>query len=233
MHTKGRLVVIDGIDGSGKATQSRLLARRLRKEGKQVRHLEFPQYEKSFFGALLGEYLRGSFGDFVKVDPRIASVLYAADRFEAKEKMEKWLNAGCVVIADRYVSANQIHQGGKIGSAAKRKVFLQWLDRLEHRVFGMPRPHLVIYLDIPVSMSIELLTQSKKILAEKKKKYLRGRRDLAEGNRLYLEQSRRSALLLARENKNWEKVLCTERGQLFSKQKIHEAIWSIVGPLSS
>ena len=105
---KGKLIVLDGSDGSGKATQTRFLLARLKKEGYRVKTLDFPQYEKNFFGKLIGECLVGDYGDFVKIDPHIGSVLYAADRYESKPVIERWLKQGFVVVLDRYVSSNQI-----------------------------------------------------------------------------------------------------------------------------
>ena len=229
MKGKSKLIVIDGIDGSGKATQSKLLAQKLRREGRSVRQVEFPQYDKNLFGGLIGEYLRGQFGDFTQMDPRLASVLYAGDRFETKHKIEKWFDEGAAVIADRYVSANQIHQGGKIKNARERKAFLKWLDKLEYGVFGLPRPDVTIYLDIPVALSLALLNASSQELKKKKQKYLKGKKDIVESNRRYLEQSRQSALLLAKAGSQWERVSCTdEKGSLLSPQTIHEHIWRVV-----
>ncbi|MEK7181986.1 MAG: thymidylate kinase, partial [Patescibacteria group bacterium] len=100
---KGKLIVIDGTDGSGKATQTDLLLKRFKKEGLLVKKLDFPRYEDNFFGKFIGECLAGEHGDFVSLDPRIASSLYAFDRFETKPLIEKWLSAGYTVILDRYV----------------------------------------------------------------------------------------------------------------------------------
>src|SRR5690606_12245312 len=142
---------------AGKATQTALLVKRLKREGHSVRTYDFPQYEDNFFGRLIGECLAGQHGDFPTLDPYIASVLYAADRFESKAKLERWLQEGRVVVLDRYVSANQIHQGGKTLDPKKRKRFLEWLDRMEFGVFGLPRPDLVLYLDVPYEVSQRLL----------------------------------------------------------------------------
>ena len=101
---KGKLIVIDGIDGSGKATQVALLKKRLEQAKMKVKTIDFPRYQNNFFGALIGRYLSGVYGDFISMDPRVASVLYAGDRFESSEQIRAWLNAGYTVIADRYVS---------------------------------------------------------------------------------------------------------------------------------
>ncbi|MDO8603861.1 MAG: deoxynucleoside kinase [bacterium] len=222
---KGKLIVIDGIDGSGKATQVALLAKRLKKEKIKVQTIDFPRYQDNFFGALIGEYLSGKYGDFTAVDPRVASVLYAGDRFETSSKIRKWLDAGYVVIADRYVSANQIHQGGKISDTKERKEFLKWLDTMEYSVFKLPRPDMVIYLDVPFEVSKEWL---KSKVAQRKKAYLKGRKDVAEENLRYLENSRNAALDLYKQNRGWEKVECCKGNVCMFPEQVHEQVFGLV-----
>lgn len=125
MH--GKLIVIDGIDGAGKATQTKLLIERLRETGYKTATLDFPQYYNNFFGHLIGRFQNNEFGDAPTASPYLASVLYAADRWETKEKIEKWLEEGRIVILDRYASSNQIHQGGKIfDTEAKKSFWIFW-----------------------------------------------------------------------------------------------------------
>lgn len=222
---KGKLIVLDGIDGSGKATQTKLLERRLKREGIKVKTIDFPRYQKNFFGHLIGEALCGEFGDFIGVHPRIASVLYAADRFESRIQIESWLKQGYVVLADRYVSANQIHQGGKIGNPKKRNEYLKWLDTMEHKVFGTPRPDVVIYLDVPFEVSSLWI---KKKVAQRKKEYLKGRKDVAEDNLTHLKYSRNSALFLVKHQKNWEKITCCKGLVCMLPEEVHERVYAIV-----
>ena len=225
MKTKGKLIVIDGIDGSGKATQTALLVKRLKKEGHKVKTVDFPRYYHNFFGRLVGEYLSGKFGDFITVDPRIASVLYAADRFESGTLIKKWLERGFIVVADRYVSANQIHQGGKIHSLAGRKKFLNWLDKMEYEIFKIPRPDLIVYLDVPFEVSKKWLENK---IVQRSKKYSKGRRDVAEDNLLHLRDSRASALYLHRINKNWNKISCCKGLKCMLPQEVHEQVFFVV-----
>lgn len=221
---KGKLIVIDGSDGSGKATQTRLLVNALRNKNHRVKTLDFPQYEDNFFGKFIGECITGDYGDFVTLDPHITSVIYAADRFESSSRIKKWISEGWTVVLDRYVSANQIHQGGKIFDPRKRKDFLTWLDKMEFEIFGLPRPDIVIYLDVPITTSIGLLRQS-----QQKKIYLtQGKKDLVEQSRDYLENSRRSALWLARNNANWMRVQCVKDQQLRTVEDIHDEIIKII-----
>ncbi|MFO0718683.1 MAG: deoxynucleoside kinase [Candidatus Paceibacterota bacterium] len=222
---KGKFIVIDGIDGSGKATQTRLLVERLKKEGVKVKTIDFPRYETNFFGGLIGKYLSGIYGDFTQVDPRVASVLYAGDRFESSKEIRKWIDSGYTVVADRYVSANQIHQGGKIDNPKDRKEFLAWLDKMEYEVFRIPRPDLVIYLDVPFEVSKEWL---KNKIAKRKKKYLEGRVDVAEENLIYLKNSREAAIDLTKKNKDWRKIECCKNMVCMLPEEVSDRVWSIV-----
>jgi len=223
MMKKGFLIVIDGADGSGKATQAELLVQRLKKEGRKVKKIDFPQYENNFFGRLLGECLAGKYGDFIAIPPRIASVLYAADRWESSSEIKKWLAAGYLVIADRYVSANQIHQGGKISNPKEREKFLKWLDQMEFSVFNIPRPDIIIYLHVPVVIGQELL--KKRVQENKKNKTVKAKKDLAESNLKYLSESQKSAINIVKRNNTWQMVDCSRRGNILSREEIHQMIY--------
>ncbi|MGM0482396.1 MAG: dTMP kinase [Patescibacteria group bacterium] len=225
MKRKGKLIVIDGIDGSGKATQADLLKKRLTKEGFKVKSIDFPRYYDNFFGAFIGECLSGEHGDFIKTNPRVVSVLYAADRFESLKDINKWLHEGFWVIADRYVSANQIHQGGKIKDPRKRKEFLDWLEKMEHQVFGLPYPDIVFYLDVPLEVSRSWLKNKE---AQKNKRYLKGKKDVAETDIDYLKNSRNTALSLERRNDNWIKILCCPKGVVLSPEEVHRKVFEII-----
>jgi len=208
---RGKFIVIDGTDGSGKATQTKLLVARLRKKGYKVKTVDFPQYENNFFGKMVGRYLAGEFGTSAQVSPYLASVLYAADRFETKEKIEKWLKGGNVVIADRYASSNQIHQGGKIKDSKRRKEFLNWLEEMEFKIFKIPRPDASIYLDVPIEFSLKLLKNKS---AQDRKKYLKGKQDIHESDRKHLEDAKNSAIKLVEKSNNWIRINCVEKGKL-------------------
>lgn len=219
---RGKFFVIDGTDGSGKATQTRELIGRLRKEKYRVRTIDFPQYENNFFGKMVGRYLSGEFGGANEVSPYLASILFAADRFETKEKIDKWLKEGCIVIADRYVSSNQIHQGGKIHSSKDRKVFLDWLEEMEFKVFKISRPDAIIYLDVPVEKTLSLLKNKS---AKDRKTYLKGKKDIHEDSVEHLQDAKNSAIKLIRKNNNWIRINCLKNNQLESISAVHEMIW--------
>ena len=223
----GVLIVIDGIDGSGKATQSSLLAERLAREGASVEKIDFPRYGHPVFGELLTECLAGKHGDFLHLDPKIASTLYSLDRFEASPAIRSWLALGKVVIADRFSTSNQIHQGGKIVDVARRTMFLEWLEKMEHDVLGVPRPDVVIYLRIPVDVSQKLIKEAKTV---KNQELGEGEKDVVEKDRMYLERSLESVEHLAA-HPLWHTVECMDGDMLRTPADIHEDIYKVVSGL--
>jgi len=224
---KGRFIVVDGVDGSGKATQVKLLAERLIKEGHKVKTIDFPRYNDNFFGSLIGECLTGKYGNFVEINPRIASVLYAADRWETSETIKSWLEKGYIVIADRYASSNQIHQGGKLKDNKQRKEFLEWLDKMEFGVFKIPRPDAIIYLHLPILLSMRLIEDRKKADAKGARKYMEGKKDLAEEDFKHLAESRESAIKIVRGNNSWVKVECSAKNEILSREEISERVYNV------
>lgn len=222
---KGKLIVIDGTDGSGKATQVARIKERLGNEGVAVQSLDFPRYYDNFFGKFIGEALKGDYGDWAGIHPKIASVMYANDRAESAPQIRQWLEEGNVVILDRYVSSNQIHQGGKINDSEERKEFLAWLDTMEHEILGIPRPDAILYLDVSVKITQELLVKKGN---KESKKYLEGQGDQHENNIEHLEAARESGLKMIAENNNWIRIGCSREGDIFSIEKIHELIYEKV-----
>lgn len=214
----GKLIVIDGADGSGKATQSNLLYERLKQEGRQVEKFDFPRYTDNFFGKLIRECLDGQYGDFMSVHPKIVSSLYAADRFESSERLQNWLGSGTTVILDRYVSANMVHQGAKITDETELALFLSWLEEMEHGVFKIPRPDTIIYLNVPHTIRKELVSNDA----------TRKTADLAERDQAHQIASERCAEKVATLSPGWQVVSCMEEGVLRSREDIHEDIYTKV-----
>jgi len=223
---KGKLIVIDGTDGSGKTTQVVYLTKRLKKEGFKVKVVDFPEYYKNFFGKFIGHCLSEQYYNWLNIHPKIASVMYAADRWESSEEMRKWLEGGYVVIANRYVSANQIHQGGKIKSGKKRADFMKWLNDMEYNVFGIPKPDITLYLSLPISIVLELLKDRDS--SKMKREYLKKKKDVHESDTNFLINSRKSALRLVKENKNFIKIECSEKGKILSREQVHEMVYKEV-----
>jgi len=219
---KGKLIVIDGTDGSGKATQVELLRARLVQEGYKVKTVDFPEYYKNFFGEFIGYCLREQYYNWVNIHPKIASVMYAADRFESKEQIDKWLKQGNIVLANRYVSSNQIHQGGKITDSKKRKDFLKWLDKMEYEVFKIPRPDIVFYLEVPIKVTQKLMKERD---SKSQRQYLKNKGDVHENDPVFLENSRKSALKLIKELNNFIKISCVKGMNMRTRESIHEDVY--------
>ncbi len=223
MAKRGKLIVIDGTDSSGKATQTELLIKHLRKDGRKVKVVDFPDYYSNFFGKFIGHCLSEQYYNFVKVHPKIASVLYAADRYESSDKIKKWLEGGNIVIANRYASANQIHQGGKIANTKKRESFLKWLDEMEYGVFKIPKPDAVFFLSVPIPIVMKLIEERNR---NSNRSYLGKKKDVHEKDKNHMENSRKSALWLSKTQKGWVKIDCTKNGELDSRENIHEEIYA-------
>jgi len=227
-RTKGLFIVLDGNDGSGKATQAQNLIARLESEERECLLLSFPEYDNNLFGSLLAECLAGERGDFVHLDPHITSTLYAADRFESSAKIRAALEAGKVVVADRFTSSNQIHQGGKISDESERISFLAWLDRMEHETFAIPRPDLIIYLKVPVETSLVLLADKRRA---KNINLGDGEMDQVESDREYLDRSHETAGWLMSRQENWRLIDCVGTdGQMRSREEIGVDVMAAIKP---
>ncbi len=153
---KGKLIVIDGTDGSGKATQTKLLANRLEKAGYKVRIEDFPQYGEKSAGPV-EDYLIGTYGKADELGAYVPSVFYAVDRFAASERIRKHLSQGFIVISNRYVTANMAHQGGKIKNPKHREKYFKWITELEYNFFKIPKPDFNVILHLPPQVSLKLI----------------------------------------------------------------------------
>jgi dTMP kinase len=203
MTTGGKLIAIEGIDGSGKRTQVELLKDALSARGHQTFVTGFPIYD-SWFGAMVGKFLDGGFGPLEKVDPQFAALLYAGDRFEAKRQIVDALAAGKIVLADRYVGSNMAHQTARV-PAAERGEFAKWIEHLEYGIYGLPRESAVIYLRVPP-------TEAQKLVALKSTRaYTASTHDLLEENLRHLEDAAGIYDELAK-RANWIRVECFDSG---------------------
>ena len=205
---RGKIIVIDGVDGSGKKTQVAMLLKRLKKDGIKVATLDFPQYENNFIGKNIKEFLTHPEYTFHKQHPKVFSIILAADRWESKQKIEKYLDQGYLVILDRYMSSNQIHQGGKIKDEKKWEEFMTWLDTLEFKVFKIPRPNLILYLNLKIA-NIEKMLK------------LRGNFDNAEKDLQHQAEAIGSAIRLAKKYKIFKMINCDdEKSEMGIKSRV-------------
>lgn len=208
----GKLIVIEGLDGSGKATQAKLLAEELIRQGKQVRQVSFPAYD-SDSSALVKMYLKGEFGtDPGDVNAYAASSFYAVDRFASyKKDWGEFYNNGGIIVADRYTTSNAVHQCSKLPREAWDG-FLNWLFDFEYRLMGIPAPDAVIYLQVDPTVSQKLMTG--RYQGDESKK------DIHESNLDYLARSRQAAEYCANAL-GWHIVSCVEEGNMRTIEQIH------------
>ena len=204
----GKLIVFEGTDGSGKGTQLHLLLDYLNKKGVSFAFFDFPQYGKTFFGDFAGRFLNGEFGHFSRINPYLASFPYAADRWQVRDQLWKAISEKEFVICNRY-TPSAIYQAVKI-KPAQRKVFLKWVETLEYKVFGIPKPNLIIFLYVPLVFAQILIAKKTKDQYEKDVYYLK------KVENMYLE--------MAKKNNHWIKIDCIENEKVLPPETIHQKI---------
>ncbi len=217
---KGKFIVIEGIDGSGKGEQFKLLLSRLKREGFKVATFDFPQYGKpsAFF---VERYLNGRYGTLKEVGSYKASVFYALDRFDVAPRIQQWLGESRVVVSNRYVPSNMGHQGAKLKSAAERKKYLRWVYEFEYGIMGIPKPDISVVLHVPAHVAYGLIGK------KRSRKYLMGKqRDIHEGSIEHLERAEQTYLEMAKMfPKDFVVVECTKDKKLLTIEEIHEKVW--------
>ena len=218
----GKLIVIEGTDGSGKSTQFKKLTQRLQEEGTCFKTLVFPQYAEPS-SALIRMYLGGEFGtDPSDVNAYAASAFYAVDRYASfKKDWGKWYADGGLIVSDRYITSNAVHQTSK-EAPEKREEFLKWLYEFEYDRLGLPRPDLIIYLDVPTDFTERLMRQREAAQGTKA--------DIHEQDMQYLATCRECGREAA-EFYGWTVVNCVRDGAMRSVEDIQEEILSYVTKL--
>lgn len=217
----GKLIVIEGVDGCGKATQTDRLYNRLTSDGLRVLKIDYPRYERES-SLFVRKYLNGDFGKNAKeVSPYIASTFYALDRYISfKEEYEDFYNNEGIVIADRYATANMVHQAGKVSDPIERDKFLDWLWDLEFNTYKIPVPDLVFFLDIPVEFNEKLME------GRQNKDSARDKKDIHESDVNHLLDSYNNAVSLVGKY-GWKRINCISNGKIRSIEDIHEEVYKI------
>lgn len=219
---KGKLIVFEGTDGSGKSTQFKLLCDRLNRQGTSFTRLVFPQYREPS-SALIRMYLAGEFGSHPSdVNPYAASAFYAVDRYASWKKVwGETYEQGGLILADRYTTSNAVHQAGKIPEE-EQPPFLDWLTDFEYGKLGLPRPDAVVYLDMPTEESVKLLRS--------REAATHTQADIHEVDTEYLALCRKTALKAA-QHYGWYRVECVRDGQVRSIADIHSEIWTYLSTI--
>ena len=215
----GKLIVIEGTDGSGKSTQFRALTERLEQEGQEFKTLVFPRYAEPS-SALIRMYLGGEFGTKpTDVNAYAASSFYAVDRYASyKQDWGQWYENGGLIVSDRYTTSNAVHQASK-ESGEKQAEFLKWLYEFEYDKLGLPRPDLVIYLDVPTDFT-EKMMRSREAATNTNA-------DIHEKDLAYLATCRQAGRDAAAYY-GWSMINCVKDGQMRSIEDIHEEIYRLI-----
>lgn len=212
-------IVIDWIDGSGKWTQVKLIVEHLQSIWKKVKTLDYPRYdEQSSF--MVRKYLNWEYGK--EVSAKLASIFYAIDRFDSSFDIRKDFESYDYIISNRYVSANMIHQAGKIEDPVERKAFLDWEYDLEYNIFGIPKADKVIFLDVPPEVSQELLK------TKENRDYIKNgtNLDLHEEDKNHLTKAREAAVSVCDMYDDWTRLNCTKDWKMMSIEEVTKMILS-------
>jgi dTMP kinase len=229
---KGKFFVLEGMDGSGKATQTKLLVASLRKEGYRVEKIDFPQYSKASAG-LIENYLKGMYGSSKDVGPYRASIFYACDRYDLSFQIRSWLKEGRIIIADRYLASNIGHQGGKLMKNKKAwEKYVTWLHDLEYNIFNIPKPDYTLILKISPELSMQM---SNKIIDKEKIKkrvsYLGDskKQDIHESDKAHLINTLKSYVAISKKYPAEYKIIeCEHDGKFLPIETIHQKILTLI-----
>lgn len=221
----GVFIVLEGADGSGKMTQFKLLAARMKAVGYDVEAFDFPRYEEPS-SHFIKSYLNGEYGPADKVSPYTASLFYALDRFEAAPAIRQALHQGKVVLSNRYVGSNMAHQGSKLDEAVQKRGFFVWADSLEYQLMGIPRPTINIFLSVPAEISYKLIAQ------KSQRNYTNKSHDQHEADIEHLRKTISTYELLCQLfPKDFKPIETTKNNQLLPIAEISDRIWENVKPL--
>jgi len=219
--TLATIINIEGIDGSGKGTQAKLLCERLKEAGRSVALFSFPRYDDTLFGKSIGDFLNGRFGALEEVSPFLAALLYAGDRFESRELLLAAARENDYVVLDRYVASNIGHQASKV-TGAERRELIDWITRIEYNIYQLPRPDLTILLSLPPQQAQQLIAR------KDARSYTDQAADIQEADAGYLSKVHDVYLEVARENPDWTIIEGLADGVIRPIEAIADEVWDAV-----
>ncbi|MDR3094518.1 MAG: dTMP kinase [Bacteroidales bacterium] len=214
------LIVIEGLDGSGKSTQIKKLSEYLSAKGQKCRLLHFPRTDSPVYGELIARFLRGELGNIHQVNPYLVALMYAGDRFDFKPRLEEWLQQDVVVLLDRYVYSNVAYQCAKLQDDKEQQALREWILHLEFGYHALPTPDLNIFLDVPFEFTAANLSERR---AGNDRGYLQGEGDIHESDLKFQADVRKMYLSLANEA-GFAKIDCSQQGEILSVEQIFEKL---------
>ncbi|MCI1778659.1 MAG: thymidylate kinase [Bacteroidales bacterium] len=216
------LIVLEGLDGAGKSTQVNMLGNFIKSRGLKLKYMHFPRYDESVYGNLIAKFLRGDFGTINEVHPQLVALLYAEDRRVAAPVLRKWLEDGYCVLLDRYVYSNIAYQCSKIKDAAEADDLRNWIMDLEYVKFGIPRPDINLFLDVPIGFVSEKLGKTR---AGDDRRYLNGQADIHEADMKFQSMVRDVYLRQTALDPLFVRIECSgSDGKMLSPEKIFSGI---------
>ena len=214
----GLLVAIEGIDGSGKGTQAARLCEALQVAGARCQLFSFPRYRDTKFGAKIGDFLNGRFGNLDEVSPFLVSLLFAGDRFESRRMLLQAIAENDIVLCDRYIASNIAHQAAKV-DGAERQELIQWIQYVEHQLYELPHPDRTLFLDLPVRQAAQL------IALKAQRTYTDRAADLQESDTGYLQKVHDVYSQLAVDGAGWVRIDCLKDGEIKPVDVIASDVW--------
>lgn len=213
----GKIIAIEGIDGSGKNTQANNLFSEFSSSPGGCTKLSFPRYADTFFGREVGNYLNGKYGSLDQVHPKFSAMLYAGDRFQSRAQISSAICGDSILICDRYVHSNVAHQSARM-PLSERSEMARWIEELEFDIYKLPRPDVVLFLDMPPSISSDL------VLKKEKRDYTSKKKDLHEADGDYLAAVYEEFKTMASEDPSWATISCCADGNLLDEAAIYKQI---------
>jgi len=208
------LIVLEGLDGAGKSTQINLLKNHFEQSGERVELMHFPRFDTPVFGEMIAKFLRGDFGAIESVHPMLVALIYAEDRRDAAPILREWLDAGVVVILDRYLYSNIAFQCAKVSTEEEAEYLRDWILETEFNNFSIPKPNVNLFLDVPLGFVEEKLSNSRE---GDDREYLQGKKDIHEESLLFQEKVRR--FYLKECGKGLQRVDCSDgKGNMLSAE---------------
>ena len=219
---RGKLIVIEGNDGSGKTTQLNLLIKYLKQRKIAYKTLDFPRYYDSFFGKFLAEFLRREHGKLEHANPYLLTFPFALDRASAGDEIRKWLAEGYFVICNRYATSNMAHQSGRLPKKDREK-YVDWDMEFEYKINKLPKEDLVVFLHLPYKYSLKLIAQ------RGKRDYTNNKnRDMVEADTDYIKNSEEAYMELLKRFSHWVRIECIEKGKLRTPEDIHQEVLKVL-----
>ena len=212
-----KFIVLEGLDGSGKSTQVKLLKQYFENNNINYKYLHFPRTEEGLFGDLVARFLRGDFGKNDQVNPYLVALLYAGDREHAAKQIQQWINEDTYVLVDRYVLSNIAFQCAKIENHLDKKKLTDWIFHLEYEYFNIPQPDIELFLDVPFTFTKQSLDNNR---IGDDRSYLQGKVDIHEENLNFQEIVRQEYLRLLSEKENYFKIDCYDNQNLIMNPEI-------------